>query len=216
MINIENVTKVYQNGFEALKNVNLKIEKNGIYILKGVSGSGKSTLLNLLAGFDKPTTGKIELLGEFISKLPEHHMSKFRLQNIGFIFQSFNLFSELSIYENLQIPLIPLNLNTKLEKELIETLIHKYNLSDKQHQITKKLSGGEQQRVAIMRALINNPKIILADEPTANLDFNNKMIFLEMIDSFKKDKIIFISTHDDIFNDIVDVKIFNINGGIIC
>ncbi len=213
MILVEDLTKIYTNGFKAISEVNFNINESGIYTLNGISGSGKSTILTLLAGFDKPTFGKIEILGEFISKLPEHHISKFRLQNIGFIFQSFNLFQDLSVYDNLLIPLIPLKLKKSKEKELIFELLTKYNLISKSEQFIKNLSGGEQQRVAIIRAFINRPKIILADEPTANLDYSNKLIFLEMIEELKEDRVILISTHDDIFQKIDKVRSFKIENG---
>lgn len=219
MIEIKNLNKIYneskENSFVALKDINLTIEKNELVILKGVSGSGKSTLLSIIGTFLKPTNGIVSINDETIVKLPDHFVSKFRSTNIGFVFQSFNLIDEFTVYENIASSLIPLKLSLKQIDEKIDKALNIAHISHKKEQTVTNLSGGEKQRVAIARAIVNEPSIILCDEPTANLDHENSIKFIEMLKELKKlDKTIIIATHDPLFDnlELID-KVYNIKDG---
>lgn len=198
MIHVKNVSKTFHEGtdkaFEALKDVSLHVNENDIAILKGISGSGKSTLLSLIAALHQPSRGEIIIGNEAISRFPENFASAFRRQHLGFIFQKFNLIPTLTVLENVLLPTLPDNVDkTEKAKELLE----KFNLSPKTHTEVKHLSGGEQQRVAIARSLINDPKLILADEPTANLDKALSLKLLEYFEGMKAEgKTLLIATHD--------------------
>ena len=222
MIKITNLNKIFHENskreFHALKNINLSVNDSTCTILKGVSGSGKSTLLSLIATMDKPTSGDITVDNDSIAKLPDLHASNFRLRKIGLIFQSYNLFNNLSVSQNVSIPLIPLDFSQKeIDNKVLEVL-NLANISHKKDEIVSNLSGGEKQRCAIARALVNNPDIILCDEPTANLDLDNSLKFIEILKELKNlNKTIIVATHDPIFDelDFVD-KIINIKNGTIC
>lgn len=222
MIKITNLNKIFHENtkkeFHALKNINLSVNDSTCTILKGVSGSGKSTLLSLIATMDKPTSGDITVDNDSIAKLPDLHASNFRLRKIGLIFQSYNLFNNLSVSQNVSIPLIPLDFSQKeIDSKVLEVL-NLANISHKKDEIVSNLSGGEKQRCAIARALVNNPDIILCDEPTANLDLDNSLKFIEILKELKSlNKTIIVATHDPIFDelDFVD-KIINIKNGTIC
>ena len=222
MIKITNLNKIFHENtkkeFHALKNINLSVNDSTCTILKGVSGSGKSTLLSLIATMDKPTSGDITVDNDSIAKLPDLHASNFRLKKIGLIFQSYNLFNNLSVSQNVSIPLIPLDFSQKeIDNKVLEVL-NLANISHKKDEIVSNLSGGEKQRCAIARALVNNPDIILCDEPTANLDLDNSLKFIEILKELKNlNKTIIVATHDPIFDelDFVD-KIINIKNGTIC
>ncbi|CAM3834004.1 ABC transporter ATP-binding protein [Arcobacter cloacae] len=222
MIKIKNLNKLfYENSkkeFYALKDINLEIQTSSFVVLKGVSGSGKSTLLSLIATMDKPTSGEIIIDNESVAKLPDLHSSNFRAKKIGFIFQSYNLFNELSVKDNISIPLIPLGYSQKQIDEKVLKSLEIANISHKKEELVLNLSGGEKQRCAIARALVNDSNIILCDEPTANLDYDNSIRFIETLKELKKlNKTIIVATHDPIFDnlDFVD-KIINIKNGIIC
>ncbi len=222
MIEIKDLNKIFnenqQNEFCVLKNINIFVEKNSCIILKGVSGSGKSTLLSIIAGMDKPTNGSVKIDNENISKLPDLHASEFRNKKIGFIFQSFNLFNELTVLENIQIPLIPQNLNKKDFDSKVTKALELANISHKENEYVYNLSGGEKQRCAIGRALVNEPNIILCDEPTANLDLENSLKFIEVLKELKNiGKTIIVATHDSIFDNLEFVdKTIHIKNGNIC
>ncbi|RZV16239.1 ABC transporter ATP-binding protein [Aliarcobacter butzleri] len=221
MIKIKNLNKIfYENTnkeFYALKDINLNIKKSSCVVLKGVSGSGKSTLLSLIATLQKPTSGEIVVENESIAKLPDFHASNFRARKIGFIFQSFNLFNELSVKDNISLPLIPLGFSQKqIDEKVIKTL-KLANILHKKDELVSNLSGGEKQRCAIARALVNDCEIILCDEPTANLDYENSKNFIEILKELKElKKTIIIATHDPIFDnlDFVDSEILIKNGQI--
>ena len=204
MIRFKNVSKIYKSEnreIKALENINFQIQKGEIVLLKGVSGSGKSTILSLIAGITKPTSGDIIVNGKRVSKLQDRFSSKFRQETIGFIFQKFNLIPNISAFDNIVVPIIPLNLESKEIEKDVKKLLKKFNLEHRRDILVKNLSGGEQQRVAIARALINNPEIIIADEPTANLDRKLSLDFIEILKSLK-DKTVIIATHDPIFFDL--------------
>ncbi|MDK2041737.1 ABC transporter ATP-binding protein [Aliarcobacter butzleri] len=221
MIKIKNLNKIfYENTnkeFYALKDINLNIKKSSCVVLKGVSGSGKSTLLSLIATLQKPTSGEIVVENESIAKLPDFHASNFRARKIGFIFQSFNLFNELSVKDNISLPLIPLGFSQKQIDEKVINTLKLSNILHKKDELVSNLSGGEKQRCAIARALINDCEIILCDEPTANLDYENSKNFIEILKELKElKKTIIIATHDPIFDnlDFVDFEILIKNGQI--
>ncbi len=199
MITLKNVVKQYGNSL-ALDSVSLKLEEGELVVLKGVSGSGKSTILSLIAGLLKPTSGEVVVDGKKISKLPDHFAALYRRDNIGFIFQKYNLIADLSVKENVLLPLVPMNLPREELESLLEKTLSSLNIKAKEKSLVKNLSGGEQQRVAIARALVNNPKIIIADEPTANLDEKLSLEFIEMLRAMKsKNRTIIVATHDPLF-----------------
>ncbi len=207
MIKIENVNKIFNEGtpqaFEALKSINLRVEEGEAIVLSGVSGSGKSTLLSLIAALDKPSSGKIEVDGELISKLPDLHASAYRAKSIGFIFQHFNLLESLSVEENIFAPLVNSGLDMKTINQMVQKSMEQAAIEHKSTQRIKELSGGEKQRCAIARALVCEPKLIICDEPTANLDRANSLKFIELLKELKqKGKTIVVATHDPLFDSL--------------
>jgi putative ABC transport system ATP-binding protein len=213
MIALVDVEKQYAQGKWALKGVDLHIKEGELVILRGVSGSGKSTLLSLIAALSKPTRGEVIVDKTPLSMLPDHFASAFRLENIGFIFQRYHLMKSLSVAENILLPLIPLNLKPQEVQNRLDEVMKKFHIEHKKDQKVQMLSGGEQQRVAIARAHVNNPKIILADEPTANLDEALSRDFLQILQLLKEEKkTVVIATHDPLFFDLdivdryIDVK----------
>lgn len=222
MIKVEKLNKIYNekkvNEFHALKDINLEVLKNELVILKGVSGSGKSTLLSIMASFTKPTNGNVEIMGEQTHKLPDHFISKFRQEHIGFVFQSFNLFESLSVWENILAPLVSLGYSDERLEGFIENSLAVANILHKKDQSVSNLSGGEKQRCAIARAIVNDPDVIFFDEPTANLDKGNSENFLLILKELKEmGKTIVISTHDTLFDSspLVDKRIILDNGEIV-
>jgi len=221
MIELKNITKMYDlnktDQVVALKDINLSINEGELIILKGASGSGKSTILSLIAALNKPTSGEVIVDGKKISKLPDNFASTYRRDNIGFIFQKYNLIADISVKENILLPLIPLNPNADELDEKLNLVMEKFKISHKKETLVKNLSGGEQQRVAIARANVNSPKIIIADEPTANLDEKLSLHFIEILKELKTaGKTIVVATHDPLFFDLdfVDREIEVSNGTI--
>ncbi len=206
MIQIKNLNKSFlQNGdiFHALIDINLTIRKSEFLVLRGVSGSGKSTLLSIIASIMKPTSGEILVDDENIVSLSDIHTSTYRKNRVGFITQSFHLFDELSVKENLLSPLVIKNLTIKEIEEHIDSALKIANILHKKNQKVSTLSGGEKQRAIIARAVVNRPDIIICDEPTANLDKENSLIFIESIRKLKVEgKTIIISTHDQLFENL--------------
>jgi putative ABC transport system ATP-binding protein len=198
MISIKNVKKSFQEGSSKqviLDNLDLSIAKGEIVILLGKSGSGKSTLLNILSGIDTPDSGTVSINLNEITSLSEKDRTLIRRNKIGFIFQFFNLVPTLTVEENL---LLPLELNDFTNrKELVKTILDEVELTDKLQSYPDKLSGGERQRVAVARALIHNPDIILADEPTGNLDYETSLKIIDLLDRVvkKKGKTMIMVTH---------------------
>ena len=215
MIEFRDVEKHYDNNVIALDKINFTLKEGEVIVIKGVSGSGKSSILSLIAGLSKPTSGEVIVDKKHISKLADHFACTYRRENIGFVFQKYNLIPTLSVKDNILLPLVPVNLKrSELESRLSEQLTL-FNIEEKKDTLVKNLSGGEQQRVAIARANINAPKIILADEPTANLDEKLSLEFIEMIKKMKSQKrTIVIATHDPLFFnlDFVD-RVLNIENG---
>jgi len=207
MIELKNITKIYEinknNKVIALDDISLKIKEGETVVLKGASGSGKSTILSLIAALSKPTSGEIVVDDKKISKLPDNFASIYRRDNIGFIFQKYNLIPSLTVKENIILPLVPLNPDAKDVEDKLNIVTNRFNISHKEDAIVRNLSGGEQQRVAIARANINDPKIIIADEPTANLDEKLSLHFIEILRELKAlNKTIVIATHDPLFFDL--------------
>lgn len=207
MINIRGVSLVYnqgkQNEFCALKNINLDVNNGELVILKGVSGSGKSTLLSLIALLQKPTSGEILIDGTNIAKLPDAFCSEFRHKRLGLVFQNFNLIEGLSVYENLLAPFALTNFKANVREEMIKKALELANISHKRDENVSNLSGGERQRCAVARALSMDADIILADEPTANLDRQNARAFLGLLESFKAlKKSVIVATHDSVFDEL--------------
>ncbi len=221
MIELKNIYKTYNlnknNQVDALKDINLSIKEGELIVLKGSSGSGKSTILSLIAALNKPTSGEVIVDTKKISKLPDNFASIYRRDNIGFIFQKYNLIPAISVKENVLLPLIPLNPKEEELEEKLEAVMDKFQISHKKDSLVKNLSGGEQQRVAIARANVNNPKIIIADEPTANLDETLSLHFIEILKELKSEgKTIIVATHDPLFFnlDFTD-RVIEVSNGIV-
>jgi len=191
------------NEVTALKQINLSIQKNEFTLLRGASGSGKSSIFSLIAGLVKPTSGDVVIDGKSIAKIPDNHAAMMRRDKIGVIFQKFNLIHDLSVFDNMTLPLVPSEMSIRDIRSRTEGILNDLSLMDKLDTSVRYLSGGEQQRVAIARALINNPKIILADEPTANLDQALVESFLQIMHRLKgKGITILLASHDPIFSDL--------------
>ena len=176
MLRIENLCKTfYTEEVEtiALNQVSLEIQSGEFVAIMGPSGCGKSTLLNVLGLLDNPTEGKYYLLDKEVGHLREKERTQFRKGNIGFVFQSFNLIEELNVYENVELPLTYLKIKSSDRKEKVNEILKRMNISHRASHFPQQLSGGQQQRVAIARAVVASPKLILADEPTGNLDSKN-------------------------------------------
>jgi len=195
--------KVGDNIVKALRGVTLDIEKGEFLSIAGPSGSGKTTLLNLIGCIDKIDSGEIIINDKSVSKMEKKEKAYFRRENLGFVFQSFNLIPVLTAYENISFALSLLNINEKEKRERTMEILNEVGLSGKENSLPSKLSGGEQQRVAIARALIKNPSIVLADEPTANLDSENGKSILDLMDKMnnKHNTTFIFSTHDPMVMD---------------
>lgn len=173
IIAIKNVKKQYQTGadmVEALRGVDITIEAGEFITIMGQSGSGKSTLLSVLGGMNHPTSGEVEMAGVKLYQLKSEQLADFRAQNLGFVFQSFHLIQYLTALENVMLPLAIVKMTTAAKKEAARKALERVGLGTKADRLPNQLSGGEQERVAIARAIVNNPHILLADEPTGNLD----------------------------------------------
>ena len=199
ILKVENLTKSYGKGeakVDAIKNINLSINKGEFVAIIGPSGSGKSTLLHLLGGVDKPTSGKVYINDVDIYTLKEKDLSIFRRRNVGLIYQFYNLIPVLSVKENI---LLPAELdNRKIDKDYLDDLLKTLGLKERANYLPNELSGGQQQRTSIGRALINRPSIVLADEPTGNLDSKNSKEVLELLKlSVRKyNQTLIMITHD--------------------
>lgn len=173
MIKTVNMSRIFRTDeieTSALKNVSLEIAKGEFVAVMGPSGCGKSTLLNILGLLDTPTSGDFHFLGENVAGYNERQRARLRKSNIGFVFQNFNLIDQLSVFENVELPLIYLKMSSRERKHLVEESLEKMQISHRKKHYPNQLSGGQQQRVAVARAVVSNPHFILADEPTGNLD----------------------------------------------
>lgn len=184
MLKIENLSKVFRTEeieTVALNGVSLNVKKGEFVAIMGPSGCGKSTLLNIVGLLDNPTSGEYYLDGKEVGKLKEKDRTLTRKGNIGFVFQSFNLIDELNVFENVELPLIYLKISAKKRKEMVEDILKRMAISHRAGHFPQQLSGGQQQRVAIARAVVAGPKIILADEPTGNLDSKNGRQVMDLL-----------------------------------
>ena len=201
MIQINNLSKIFQTEeveTKALNAVSITINQGDFVTIMGASGSGKSTLLNIVGLLDSASSGSYELLNQEMMGLKEQQKSKFRKENIGFVFQNFNLIDELSVYDNIELPLIYNNIPASERKQKVENIADRLGISHRLKHYPQQLSGGQQQRVAVARALINDPKIILADEPTGNLDSKNGNEVMELLtDLHAQGATILMVTHSD-------------------
>ncbi len=201
MIAIKNLTKIFRTEeveTAALNGINLTINEGDFVSIMGPSGCGKSTLLNIIGLLDSPTSGNYELLGNEMSNLKEKARAVVRKENIGFIFQNFNLIDELSVFDNIELPLIYNNVKASERKFRVEEIAEKLGITHRLRHFPQQLSGGQQQRVAVARALVTNPKVILADEPTGNLDSKNGNEVMELLtDLHAKGATILMVTHSN-------------------
>lgn len=216
LIELKNVSKVYEKKDEkiiALDDISYNFESGKFYAITGHSGSGKSTLINILGTLDKVTSGTYKLDGKDISTLDDNELSKIRNKKIGLIFQNYNLEQKMKAYENVMLPMLLGDLSLEEMKEIAIDKLTEVGLKERVNHFPKELSGGEQQRVSIARALVNNPNIILADEPTGNLDeVNEKKIFDLLKQIAKEGKCVIVVSHSDIIKSYADV-VLKINSG---
>ena len=201
MIKLQNVEKVYRTSSVetlALNNINLTINKGEFVSIMGPSGCGKSTLLNIMGLLDEPSQGTIEIDGRRVESYQDQKLARLRNEKLGFIFQSFHLINDLSVLDNVEIPLLYRNTSAKERRELAREALEKVGLSNRMKHFPKQLSGGQKQRVAIARAIVGRPEIILADEPTGNLDSvmgNEILAILQKLNA--EGATIIMVTHDD-------------------
>jgi putative ABC transport system ATP-binding protein len=221
MIQLKNITKSFdlnKNKVEVLKGINLQIADDEFIALMGPSGSGKSTLLGILAGIDSPTSGEIYIYGQDISKKKEDELARFRNENVGIVFQAYNLIPSLNAIQNVKAPLYAgkNKLTSKEIDERAKKLLDMVGLSHRETHKPGELSGGEQQRVAIARALINKPKILVADEPTGNLDAKTGKEILDLMQKVSKEMhlTIIMATHNNEIAKLAD-RVVKISDGII-
>jgi putative ABC transport system ATP-binding protein len=201
MYNLTNVVKDYPKGRDvvhALRGVNLEIADGEWLSIQGPTGHGKSTLLQLLGGLDRPTSGSLELEGRELARLGEGAMTKVRANSIGFIFQTFNLIPTLSAQENVETALVPLGVSNASRKARAAEALASVGLADRARHLPSELSGGQQQRVAIARALVKAPKVLLADEPTGNLDEDTRDEIMDLLEGLWRDEglTLVVVTHD--------------------
>ena len=217
LLEVKNISKTYGNGeaaVEALKNVSFSVEKGEFVAIVGESGSGKSTLLNMIGALDLPTAGKVIIDGKDIIAMKDNAATIFRRRNIGFIFQAFNLIPELTVEQNMVFPLL-LDYQ-KPDQKYLEELLKVLNLENRRKHLPSQLSGGQQQRVAIGRALITRPSIILADEPTGNLDSqnSNEVIALLKDAARRYEQTIIMITHNRVIAQSAD-RILQVKDGVV-
>ncbi|MFW2365535.1 MAG: ABC transporter ATP-binding protein [Desulforhopalus sp.] len=203
MIELDKVTKIYNQGetnqVTALHNVSLTVAEREMVCIQGPSGSGKSTLLSIIGCIFSPTSGRALVAGKRVSRLPDHFLTRYRRELIGFVFQNFNLLDHLTVVENITLPLLPLGYSPRQRVAKAEPLLERFSISHRKNFPTKQLSGGELQRVAIARALVNDPPVIVADEPTAHLDTILSHDIVDMLAELKKDgRTVVVTSHDPI------------------
>ncbi|MGH9966310.1 MAG: ABC transporter ATP-binding protein [Pyrinomonadaceae bacterium] len=201
IVQIRNVSKRFsRDGFEvvALDHVNLEIQQGDFLALMGPSGSGKSTLLNLLAGIDRCTEGEVDVLGTDLARLSERQLAVWRNSHIGYIFQTFNLVPVLTAFENVELPLLLTELSKSERRKNVETALELVGLAERMHHQPRQLSGGQEQRVAIARAIVTDPDLVLADEPTGNLDARSGEEIMNILSTLNRElkKTIMLVTHD--------------------
>lgn len=201
VVRIQNLTKIYQQGeinVTALDDVSLDITRGEFLTLMGPSGSGKSTLLHIIAGIDRPTSGKCYVESVDVTRLNESQLADWRNQNVGFVFQSFNLIPVLTAFENVELPLLLTGLRGRRRREQVKIALEMVGLADRSRHLPRQLSGGQEQRVAIARALVTDPHLLVADEPTGNLDAQSANEVLGILQNLSRsgDKTVIMVTHD--------------------
>jgi putative ABC transport system ATP-binding protein len=201
IVTIRDLSKIYRQGeieVTALNRISLTIQQSEFLALMGPSGSGKSTLLHIIAGIDRPTSGDCVVQNVRVTELNESALADWRNQNVGFVFQTFNLIPVLTAFENVELPLLLMNLPSSRRRELVLTALDLVGLADRAKHLPRQLSGGQEQRVAIARALVTDPKLIVADEPTGNLDHQSAEDVLQILKTLSQeaDKTVIMVTHD--------------------
>ncbi|NIN73177.1 MAG: ATP-binding cassette domain-containing protein [Gemmatimonadetes bacterium] len=201
LLQIRNLSKVYQRDSQAIpvfEDIDLDIDTGEFLVLMGPSGSGKTTLLNLIAGLDEPTTGTITVGGEEVTAMSRRQLAAWRSNHVGFIFQLYNLLPVLTAYQNVELPLLLTHLSKRERREHVMTALDVVGLSDRADHFPRQLSGGQEQRVAIARAIVSDPTLILADEPTGDLDAKSADEILTLMQRLNRefDKTILLVTHD--------------------
>jgi putative ABC transport system ATP-binding protein len=218
MIETKDLRKIYvteEIETTALNKVNVKIEEGEFVAIMGPSGCGKSTLLNILGLLDNPTDGAYYFLGQEVSKLSEKNRAHLRKKNIGFVFQSFNLIDELTVYENVELPLLYLKVSPTERKRKVNDVLERMQLIPRKGHFPQHLSGGQQQRVAVARAIVGEPKMILADEPTGNLDSANGEEVMKLLTQLHKaGTTIIMVTHSPAYSEYCQRAIHLFDGGI--
>jgi putative ABC transport system ATP-binding protein len=219
MIETKNLKKIYTTDeveTTALNNVNLRVKEGEFVSVMGPSGCGKSTLLNVLGLLDNPSEGEYHFLGEEVSKFPESRRTSFRKGNIGFVFQSFNLIDELTVYENIELPLLYLRVTAANRKKKVEEVMERLKLVPRRRHFPQQLSGGQQQRVAVARAIVTRPKLILADEPTGNLDSENGEEVMNLVTQLHEEgTTIIMVTHSPAYADFSQRVVHLFDGHIV-
>lgn len=201
MLEVQNIKKIYRSRFgkndlEALKSINFTVEAGEYIAIMGESGSGKTTLLNILALLDRPTSGNVILMGKDLQEIKDSEMARFRRENLGFVFQDFNLLDNFTVKENILLPLVLSDEKISVMEEKLLKIAKKLNISDLLNKYPYEISGGQKQRTAIARALISEPKILLADEPTGALDSNSTRELLKVFEDLNQDgETILMVTH---------------------
>ena len=201
IVAIRNLSKIYLQGeinVTALHNINLDIQPGEFLTLMGPSGSGKSTLLHIIAGVDRPTNGECLVQDIDVGRLSESQLADWRNQNVGFVFQTFNLIPVLTAHENVELPLLLTRLNRSQRRKQVDTALQLVGLADRARHLPRQLSGGQEQRVAIARALVTSPSLVVADEPTGNLDSQSAQDVLGILQTLSRDagKTVIMVTHD--------------------
>jgi putative ABC transport system ATP-binding protein len=219
VIQIENVSRVYRRGADevrALDHVTLHVPRGRFVALMGPSGSGKSTLLHILAGLDRPTQGSVSVAGRRLDDLSEDELARFRSQHVGFVFQFFNLIPVLTARGNVELPLLLTRLGRAERLQRAETALRVVGLGERADHMPNELSGGEQQRVAIARAIVSDPEIVVADEPTGDLDAKNAMDILSLLRDLRREfgKTVVMVTHDPRGEEFVD-EIHHLDKGLL-
>jgi putative ABC transport system ATP-binding protein len=211
VVTVHSLCKIYQMGdaeVEVLKDINLNVVMGKFVVICGPSGAGKTTLLNIISGIDRPTSGKIIVFGEDLTEKDEDFLADFRCNDVGFVFQSYNLVSTLTVAENIAFPMEWRRKPTREIEERVAELLKTVGLQHRANHFPSQLSGGEQQRVAFARALANDPRLFLADEPTGNLDAKNSQKITQILQMLKTiGKTVFVSTHDAQIMQLADQKL---------
>ncbi|MGP1451125.1 MAG: ABC transporter ATP-binding protein [Wolinella sp.] len=199
MIVFKSVSKIFRDksGERGVFDISFEIPLGESCLLKGASGSGKSTILSLISALTRPSSGELSVCGKHLSLMPDYATTRFRLENIGFIFQRFHLVPDMSVMENVALAMIPFNVGFLEIEERVRGVLARFGMQNKEKSLARDLSGGEQQRVVIARALVNSPTILLADEPTASLDPVLKRDFLMLLEELKSEgRTLIVSSHD--------------------